>query len=250
MPTATPRRLFPLNMRWWHKWIGISIGLLLLGWVLSGIFMLLPQSNVAKLKGISDPMLDFSKVVISPTQAALIAVAARPDSSHDARGDSATRSVTLKTVLGTTVYMVTPKRGQAVLVEATSGAIYSITPDRAKEIAGEALPGAKAIGLVRHEGRPYGYYGATPVYEVAFDDAAATVAMVAKPTGDLVRDTRVDRVLHSIGYGFHAFMPFVKLPGGDNTRKLSLIFTGAISLLSIVTGYWLSVPKRWLKRKS
>ena len=241
--SASTRRPARLNMRRWHKWVGIAIGLLLFGWVASGIIMLLPQSKVAKLAGVSEPGIDFAQVTLSPGQAASAAAAARGDTTADVGA----RNVILRSVLGTPVYLVTPKRGRPSLIDAATGASFEITAERAKTIGEQALGDLKSTGVELLPTAPSGYYGVAPVYRVTYDDGGNVVSLVSAVTGEMQRTQRADRIMTAIGHNFHVFAPFTQLPGGQNTRKGSLILTGIIALASIVTGYWLAIPRRWLK---
>ncbi len=234
--TAPGRARAVPGMRWWHKWIGIVIGLLLFGWVASGIIMILPLSSAAKGLGVVEPVIDLATVAISPSQAATAA-----------RVEGPIRTIALHQVLGVTVWAVTPANGQPILVHATTAQRFSITPERAKAIAQTSEPDLTPVAVDRIETQPAGYWGRLPAYRVAFNDAAHTEAIVAASTGEVQRSQRRDRIMNSIGHNFHVFGPLTQLPGGQNTRKGSLIMTGLIALLSIISGYWLSLPKRWTR---
>jgi len=246
--SATTRRPVRMNMRWWHKWVGILIGLLLFGWTASGIVMLLPQTPVATLAGVTEPLIDFSQVTLTPAQAAEIATRLRADTATGAEANP--RTVSLRPVLGTPVYVVTPKRGQPTLVHAVSGEPFVITPERAGTIASQALGDIKVAEVERSTGRPSGYFGPTPVFRVTFADGGDVVAYVVESTGELQRTRRLDRVMSAVGHSFHVFLPLSQLPGGGTTRKGSLIITGLIAIVSIVTGYWLAIPRRWLRKST
>ena len=58
----------------WHKWIGITIGLVLFLWVASGLAMLVPLSPTVWGADLVEPTLDLAGVTITPSQAAAIAV--------------------------------------------------------------------------------------------------------------------------------------------------------------------------------
>ena len=53
------------------------------------------------------------------------------------------------------------------------------------------------------------------------------------------------RVQAQLGHSVHVFTPLKYLPGRDLTRVGTLVVTSLIALVSILTGYWLALPKRW-----
>lgn len=230
-------------MRWWHKWIGIAIGFVLLIWVVSGIAMMAPMSAVVWGAGVVEPTLDLSAATVTPADAVAAAL--------QRTGDTAVgiRSVTLRPLVGTVVYLVTPVRGDPLLIDARSGAPVTITTERAEEIASGGDSGVAAAAIERITTAPIGYGGRLPAWRVSYDDAAGTVAIVAEATGDVVRTERRDRMVMRAGHYLHVFVPLKQLPGGDRTRKAALVVTGIIALLSLASGYWLALPARMRRRQ-
>jgi hypothetical protein len=227
-------------MRWWHKWIGIAIGLVLVLWVVSGIAMMAPLSPAVWGADIPEPPLDLAGVTITPNQAAAIAGQHRSDTDSPA----ALRTIVLRPLLGAAVYLVTHADAAPVLVDAGSGEVIAITADRAREIASRAVAGRTPISADRITKAPIGYGGRLPAYRMVFDDPAGTIAIVAEATGELSRTGRWDRRKMLLGHYVHVFVPLKALPGGDRTRIAALVGTGIVALLSIFSGYWLSLPGR------
>ena len=218
---TTPRTPRAPGVRWWHKWIGVAIGLLLVVWVLSGLLMILPASAVAR-RGQGDAPIDWTRVTVSPAQAVQAAAALH--------AGAVAQRVEVKRVRRTVAYLVTLGQGRRALLDAVTAAPIRITAELAGEMALEGLPGVR-VARVEKAGRRW---------HVFLDDAKGTEAFVGEETGDVVRSQRFDRMKASLGHDLHVLMPFKALPGGDRTRLAALWITGIIALVSIVTGYWLA----------
>jgi hypothetical protein len=160
------------SIRWWHKWIGITIGLVLFLWVASGLAMLVPLSPTVWGADLVEPTLDLAGVTITPSQAAAIAVPPRSDSAPPA----AIRSVVLRPLLGTGVYLVSPTDAPPVMVHAGTGEVITIAPESARRIASAAMSGRAPLAVERIVVAPIGYEGRLPAYRMTFDDPATTVA--------------------------------------------------------------------------
>lgn len=231
-----PRTKRMPGVRWWHKWIGIFIGVLLLIWVASGLIMILPASTVSRRTDAGLPV-DWSRVTVSPAQAAALAMATAPGAT--------VQRVEVKRIREAVGYVVRLDHGRQMLFDASSGAPMRITSEIAGAIAAEPVPGAKVARVERITAERPGYYGARPAWHVFLDDAKHTEAYVAEGTGDVVRNQRWDRTKDRLGHNLHVFMPLRALPGKEATRLWVLMITGLIALISILTGYWLALPKRW-----
>ncbi len=247
MTTSTPPapRSGTPSIRWWHKWIGITIGLVLFLWVASGLAMLVPLSPTVWGADLVEPTLDLAGVTITPSQAAAIAVPPRSDSAPPA----AIRSVVLRPLLGTGVYLVSPADAPPVMVHAGTGEVITVAPESARRIASAAMSGRAPLSVERIVVAPIGYEGRLPAYRMAFDDPSGTVAIVAEATGELARTELRDRRKMLVGHYVHVFVPLKRLPGGDSTRIAALVGTGIIALLSIFSGYWLSLPGRFRRAR-
>ena len=66
--SKTGRR--PFGIRWWHKWVGIVIGILLIAWTVSGVVMLIPRSSVSSAGQGTGAAVDWAAVAVSPARAA------------------------------------------------------------------------------------------------------------------------------------------------------------------------------------
>lgn len=234
-PTARRRPTLP-SVRWWHKWIGIAIGVLLFTWTASGIIMMVPPSSVARAGPGTGAAIDWLTVTVSPARATEVASAGM--------GGTA-RRVDLQRLRDGMVYAVRFDGGRTVLVDASRGETVRITADLASVIAKDGLPEAVVRRVDRIDRAPAGYWGRLPAFRVEFDDPRHTVAYVAEATGEVSKTAWRDRVQAQLGHSVHVFTPLKDLPGRDQTRVGTLVITSLIALVSILTGYWLALPRRW-----
>ena len=235
MTTSPTRRALP-GIRWWHKWIGVAVGVLLFAWTASGIVMMMPGSWTSTTGQGTKAPIDWSAVTVSPSRAVQVAGA-------DSGGTP--QRVDLQQLRDGIVYVVRFERGRTVLVDASSGAAFRITPQLASAIAKDPVPTAAVRRVDRMVRAPIGYYGKLPAYRVELDDPRRIVAYVVEATGEVHRTAWRDRLQEVLGHDVHMFQPLRRLPGRDSTREGTLITTSLIALVSITTGYWLALPRRW-----
>ena len=218
----------------WHKWIGIVVGAVLLGWVVSGVVMMMRNEEEPLARR---PRLDVAPLVISPAEAAQ-AIA----------GDTASiRDVSLLPLFNGLAYYFHRYGALPVLVDASSGAIITITSEMALRLAQELeQPGPTTTGVERLERHTLGYSaGPLPVYRVTFSDPAGVVTYVEARSGQVRRTTRRARMAGIVA-GAHSFIQLRIAPGGDRTRLTALWIASLVSLGTIISGYWLALPT-WRK---
>ncbi len=219
-----------------HKWVGIGIGLVLVMWIVTGIMA--AGGDAVQGRGRRDTGPDFARATVTPAQAVQAAISA----------DSGIAPVTQLTVerLGAKiVYRLTGADGAVMLLDAGDGSRVVVDEAVAREVVLLDSPRA-TIGvpklIERHDGVYQG--GALPVWRVALGDEAGTVVHVNVATGAL---SRIDRrgQLHRTVMGLHTFGSLRRfIPSG---RVVYLLFVAAsvVSLVSVVTGYYLSLPREW-----
>ena len=229
--SARPRR--KLGIRWWHKWVGIGIGVLLFIWVGSGVVMLLPG---AESRRVTPPAVDWATVTVTPARAAEVGCTGA--------AGAAVKGIELRRVQSRVVYAVECERAR-VMVDATSGEPWAITADVARQLAREAYPSDSIISVERLTRRPKGYFASTPVYRVRIADARDTWFYVAEPTGEIARSMKRNRQQTAWGHDLHTLTFLRVLPGREQTRIVLFVVTSVIAIVSILTGYWLGLPKRW-----
>lgn len=240
-PPRTPRRFRRtlLSMRWWHNWLSVFLGVLLVLWVVSGLIMLLPVSDIAKAGTGTGKPIAWTDVSVSPAQAAASAAVA---------GGGSVRGLEMKRIRDKIAYMVRLKPTGTVLVDGATGEILTITDSLAAAIAADAVPGGlSALVRVQRVDQPGDFHGhgPLPAWRVTFKDAARTEAWVHIPTGDVRRSTQGDRTKNTWGHNAHVFAPMNDGPGGNRARLGTLWMTSILSLIAMAAGYWLSLPARW-----
>jgi len=239
-PPSSPYRRTLLSSRWWHNWIGVFIGVILTLWVVSGVIMLLPVSDVSRAGPGTGKPIDWSVATISPAQAVAAAFAA--DTVLQVDGVSIIR------LRDRPVYQVRLHGRPPTLIDAGTGRLITIDKALAVAIAGDPIAGLPVERVELVERRGGGYTGAVPAWHVVYGDDAGTEAWVPVATGDVRRSERADRTRAFWGHDVHVFAPLKEIRGGDRSRKGMLWLTSIISMVVILTGYWLSLPRRWRSR--
>ena len=221
--------------RWWHKWIGVVVGVMLLCWSVSGLAILLPPSTPPAAAPAALPAIAWAAVVISPAQAAHAAT----------RGaDTLVRSLVLRRILDSLTYVVRLTTGTTSFVNAASGRTYSMTDTLASHIA--AYGGvAKPVGhATRVTSRPSGYRGGLPAWRVEFDDGAESVAYVSEVSGAVERSASREGMRDKIIRVGHHFEPLDGIRGGAKIKKALLAASCAFTIIYVLLGFWLALPKR------
>jgi len=217
------------QLRTWHKWLALVLGLQVAVWCVSGLYMV--SFDIDFIRGL--PLVREHKTKL-PADAPLT-----PFSSIAGRYADVT-GATLRTLPDSNepVYELSTREGR-VLVDAVSGAQRSPLPQARIEALARTYYAGKgqierieliATAPVEIRGR------ALPVWRIDFDDALATSFYVAPDTGALI--TRRHRywrlfdtfwMLHIMDYGYER----------DDMNNLLLRFASAAGVVFGVTGLWL-----------
>lgn len=214
-----------------HKWIGVGIGLILLMWIVTG--MLLGGGGGGRP---AEPP-DYSRATVSPATA--VAVAAASDS-----GLRAVRGVALEHIAGRLVYRVSAARNRAVLVDAASGEAIAIGEALAREIAATLAPGAPVSEVRRLAAHDGGFpRGALPAWRVVLADPAGTWVHLSRDGlgSSNTREQRRKAVYHDL----HTFATLQQVHLDRGSIRVLFLVASVISLAVVVTGYYLSLPRRW-----
>lgn len=219
-----------------HKWVGIGIGLVLVMWIITGIMAV--GGDAARGGGHRGTGPDFSRATLPPALAVRAAVAA--DS-----GIAPITQVTVERLGAKIVYRLTGARGAVMLLDAGDGGRVVVDEAVAREVvlldSPKATIGAPTL-IERHDGVYQG--GALPVWRIGLGDEAGTVVHVNVATGVL---SRIDRKaqLHRTVMGLHTFGSLRRFIPSARVVYYIFIVVSIISLVSVVTGYYLSLPKEW-----
>jgi hypothetical protein len=209
----------------WHKWIGVSVGVILAMWLFTGIIM------VAGPRPPSPPIarLDFSAAVISPAQAA-------------ARSNATVDRIDLIGIGTAPVYKLSTASG-TVLLDARSGERVVINDSLATVIAmqasGVSVP-AKAERVAAGEG--------ASGYRVVFSDEASTVVEIE--AGGAARVTDKLKRFRNVMGGLHTFGVLRGVNASRGTIEGLLVLIAGTALVSVVLGYVMALPRRRRSRVS
>ncbi len=233
---------FPPGVRWFHKWIGVAIGLLMFAWLASGILLVLPETSVANGEGIRSAPVGAATVAITPGRAAALAF-------DSADATTQIRRIGLERVFDTLVFVVQPMRGAPVMVHATTGARFVISSAHALAVVSALHPGETPSLVERLTKGTQRYRGPLPAHHMLLDDTGETEIFIAEGTGEMKRTQRRDRLLRKYGHNVHVLSMLATFPGGQTTRKFAMLGGGVLAIVIVTSGYWLSLPRRLLRRR-
>jgi uncharacterized iron-regulated membrane protein len=218
-----------VQLRTWHKWLGLVLGLQVAIWCLSGLYMVSFDINFIR----GAPLVREHSATLSST------VRLAPFNAIASRYESVT-TATLRAMPDSRqpVYELTTGAGR-ILVDAASGAQLSPLPQaRIESLARLYYAGEGEIKRMELlEAAPVEIRGRDlPIWRIDFDDALATSFYLDPRTGTLV--TRRHRfwrlfdafwMLHIMDYGYER----------DDMNNLLLRFASAAGVVFGLTGLWL-----------
>ena len=218
-----------------HKWIGIFVGIILLMWSVTGVYLMVP----APRQVLRHRPLPLERATISPQQARAIAVG-------DSGGE--VRSASLIHLHERIAYRIESGR-RPILVDAETGERFDITAALAESIARNALDrreGKARVEAVRKHDRYY-FSGSLPVWRVSFEGVDGPPSHVSQLDGAFVpARSRLRAIMHDL----HNFAIVQEFVPADWVSRWSAIIAGTVSVLSILTGYWLALPRGRAKRRA
>lgn len=224
-----PRSRWPIRRI--HKWMSVTVGFVVLIWLVSGLVMIAYGEGGG---GGPRTAIDFSVMVVSPAEASRIGSAAL-------RG-ARVRSVAIRRLLDRLAYNVWTDSG-TVVIDAATGAVVTFTPDLAGRLALEGLPAGSTIeAMVRIDRASAGYAGPLPAFRVDVADGRGTRAYVNATTGEVQRRSRAER-MRAFLTSLHGFGPINALPHGNRARQLALWLTSLVGIGVALTGYWMALPR-------
>jgi hypothetical protein len=221
-----------------HKWLAISVGLIFLVWILSGVVMILPPPSYGPPPERSAEALDLGEDLISPTRAIA-------GLKNGRGGQPEVNAVTLRRVLDTPVYEIALGGEGPLLVSARSGELFTITPSVAEQIVRTHFPSESRplqTELVTNHSIAYPW-GPVPAYRIATAGQTGTTYYVSARDGEVRRSNRWSRVQEAIA-SLHTFEPLKLLTRRESLRKGLLLLMSAVGIAAAGTGYYLAVPRR------
>ena len=207
-----------------HKWLGLIIGLQVLGWVLGGLIMsaipierVRSEHHIAKFQ--PDPLRASGGV---DWRAAAAAMGVQPVEA------------TLKSTLRGPLWLLKDADGVIHVIDATTGRHVAPLPmAEARLLAGTQYQGRGRPVAVRWYAIPPQEAGKPgPLWAVDFDDAERTRFYVSPDTGEVLsRRSNVWR-LYDVFWRIH----ILDFKTGDNFNTPLLIGAALVSLILVVTG--------------
>lgn len=230
------------QLYWWHRWLGIVIGLLVLLWFGSGIVMMYvpyPELTEEERMGWLAP-LDAGRVQVKADAAwQATALAGMPD------------AVRLNTVAGRPAWHFQHQRSWHS-VWADSGAPLQVDQAIVGSSARSAAPGARSLAIDTIDIDQW-TFGAVrvhrPLYRVAVDDAAGSVLYVSGRTGELVRDTtRNERAWNWVGAVTH-WLYVTPLRKHNEAWSQVVMWTSGVATALAITGMVISIQRLRIRRR-
>lgn len=225
-----------------HKWIALVVGLQLLAWSASGLFMtVVPISQVRGEHNVRKPeTADLRAVDVIPIASAL----ARAPVGKVSR-------VELRTLTGRPVYEIAIDGSSSLLLDARTGAMLSpISEAHAIEIAKADFAGVgqQSTATLIREKPPIEFRGDLPVWQVAFSDLDATNIYVSAATGKVVARRSATWRIYDFLWSLH----IMDYSERDNFNNPLVITAAVIAFALAVSGFVLlylrfasSVLRRW-----
>ena len=207
-----------------HKWIGLVVGLQVVGWVLGGLIMTaIPIERVRSEQHIAA----FQPDALALDRAISPLAAAQAAGMHPVE-------TTLKSTLRGPVWILKDAEGTSRAFDAATGRpMAPMTPNEARLLAGVAYQGKGRPVEVRYFKTPPQEAGKPgPLWRVEFDDPERTAFYLSPTTGEVVsRRSNVWRF-----YDFFWRIHILDFKTGDNFNHPLIVGAAAATLVMAVTG--------------
>ncbi|MCY3554661.1 MAG: PepSY domain-containing protein [Gemmatimonadetes bacterium] len=245
-----PARSFRRWLYLGHRWLGISMCLLVAMWFFSGVVMMyvgFPSLTRAE-RLVALPELEQDKLRVGPGE-----LLQRLDPAQTIE------ELRLTSVLGRPAWLMRTGDGtHHGLFADTGGAIGKIEAEDALQASrvyahatglSSAQPALKALLLVDQWSVSSSLHPHRPLYSVALNDPAGTELYVSSVTGEVVRDTSaLERGWNWLGANLHWIYP-VQLRQHVSIWHWVIVVLSIAGLVSIVTGAVVGVMRLRFRRR-
>jgi len=207
-----------------HKWAGLIIGLQILFWIGSGVFM--TTFPIEKVRGehlVSEkPAFTFTDNLLIPIDLAMTAY-----------GGQVT-SVKLISIAERPAYVLLGDKGSRLLDARTGEDWTDLAETEIRQAAQKTYQGEGEIAsIAKLKVAPKDYRGDLPVWQVRFDDSAKTRLYIDPQTADIrATRTRLWRVF-DLMWKFH----IMDVTGEDNFNSWWLRLAAIMALLFTLSGF-------------
>jgi uncharacterized iron-regulated membrane protein len=232
-----------LMRKWWflvHKWLGLIVGVQVLAWFVSGLFMtFFPIEQVRSEHNIREAKpIDLHGVAeLVPAEQAVAAIT-----------DPVSR-VELADVAGRLVWRLDSKGKPHALVDAKSGAVISPLDEAAARgiaTADYAGKGKIVSATLIEKDAPIEYRNTLPVWQFVLDDAEATHLYVAPLTGKIVgRRSGLWRT-----YDFLWSLHIMDYTERENFNHWPIVIITFLGLILTISGAGILVYRFWPRGRS
>ena len=211
-----------------HKWLGLVVGLQVLVWLATGLYMVVLDLDFIH----GDPLVRNMRQALAGQKPSQVGVQALLEQYPDAE------SVALQSVMGTTFYAVTTPDRRYLIDPKTAEVVSPLAEDMATKIALYHFAGegkVREVSLIRSD--PPTEIGSRrlPLWRVDFDDRFSTSFYVDPDTGSLVtRRHRYWRIF-DIAFMLH-IMDYDERSDAHNWLLRVAQVTG---LVFAIGGFWL-----------
>lgn len=228
-----------IAMRKIHKWTFIFMGLFMLLWVASGIIISVPMHWLDIDGRPTSHSVDYSQAVVSPAQAAAKVAA-------DGNSPARITSVSTQQIQDTLVYLVKREGEGERAVNAVTGEYFEFSPALAESIVRERYGIEDELienrVLTAHN---FGYpWGPLPVSHLRFSGQYAGADFYVNHTSGNVRSGTALTRARVAGGMIHSLEPIKHFTGSERLHRGFLVLTAAISLLGVIAGLYLVLPRR------
>jgi hypothetical protein len=224
--------------KWWfsiHKWVGLIVGLQVLAWSFSGLYMTwFPIEEVRSEHLIREaPVRDLRKATGLISAESAVAAARVPVSRLE-----------LVDIAGRWMWRVDSAGKPHMLIDAEQGKVVSPLDEQAvREIARYDYAGNGKIATARllEENPPIEYRRALPVWQIAFDDPDNTHMYVEPLTGKVVaRRSNLWRT-----YDFLWSLHIMDYSAREDFNHWPIALMSLLALTLTITGMGLLVIRFW-----
>ena len=227
--------------KWWftvHKWVGLVVGLQVLAWMVSGLYMTwFPIAQVRSEQNIREAApRDVHQAVDLATATRALAELSIPISRLE-----------LVDVAGRWMWRIDSQGKPHALMDITSGKVVSpLDETAARDIATADFAGTGKIAAATliEEDAPIEYRGALPVWQIVFDDSDATHIYVAPLTGKVAaRRSGLWRT-----YDFLWSLHIMDYSQRENFNHWPIVLMALLGLVLTISGIGLLVIRLWPRR--
>lgn len=230
-----------------HKWLGLALLVVTIGWFVSGVFMVMPatwQSRTPELfsvrigEGSGGPGFEAASITVPDAIAAVKARIGKPVRISGVR---------LLRLSGLLAYEVSTSAG-TFMMDAVTGAPITVDADMALRIARDALgPDARLGAPTLQRARSTEYTGPLPAFRIPLDNGKGTTIFVSRPPVEIRHSDAWNRAIVWI-IGWHELTGLGLSRSGQ--RMVLMVLSAAGAVMTLFGGWILMLQLQvWWRRR-